>query len=104
MNTLSQVSSDWTDAAESALAFEEQAMNDYRPINCEFHDLLEALATTRKPAHVEFEQDDASKGVVVGQIKDVYARGGVEYLELDSGEKIRLDRLVAVNGSKESDF
>lgn len=79
-------------------------MNDYRPINCEFHDLLEALATTRKPAHIEFLQDDATKGLLVGQIKDVYARDGVEYLELSSGEKVRLDRLVTVNGSKESDF
>jgi Rho-binding antiterminator len=79
-------------------------LNDYRPINCEFHDLLEALATTRKPAQVEFLQDGATKAVLVGQIKDVYAKDGVEYLELDSGEKVRLDKLVAVNGSKESDF
>jgi len=80
---------------------------DYRPISCEFHDLLEALATTRKPAQIRFAVDDESghserflKAVIV----DVYARDGVEYLETREGRLVRLDRLVEVDGVRLADF
>lgn len=80
-------------------------MSDYRPISCEFHDVLESLATTRKPARVEYRDADGAlrcSGAVV--LKDVYGRDGVEYLTLSSGETLRLDQLVAVNGAKLADF
>lgn len=79
-------------------------MHEYRPINCEFHDVLEALATTKSTARIEYRDQDDS---VVSQddvIVDVYARDGAEFIDLRSGCTVRLDRLVAVNGSKETDF
>ncbi|NGZ87940.1 hypothetical protein [Duganella aceris] len=71
----------------------------YVPISCEFHDRLEDLATLRRPAAVRY----VDQGVVLQReaiIKDVFARGGVEYLALDSGELLRLDQLIEVDGSR----
>lgn len=79
-------------------------MDPYRPINCEFHDLLESLATRRSQARIEYRDASGSTQVLDGVITDVYARDGVEYLTLQSGESLRLDWLATVNGAKEADF
>lgn len=76
----------------------------YRPINCEFHDLLESLATLRSPARIEHLDASGAPQALTGVITDVFAQGGVEYLTLQSGESLRLDRLLTVNGAKEADF
>jgi len=70
----------------------------YVPISCEFHDLLEIRAMTGRSTllrHRDGAGLERTRDVV---IKDVYARGGAEYLALDSGETLRLDQLVAVDG------
>lgn len=79
-------------------------MSDYQPISCEFHDVLESLATTRQAAEVEYRDTDGSLRNVRAVIRDVYVRDHAEYLVLSSGETLRLDRLVAVNGAKLADF
>lgn len=80
---------------------------DYQPISCEFHDLLEDLATTRKPAHIRFSVDEEgayAERFLKAVIVDVYAREGVEYLETREGRIVRLDRLVEVDGVRLADF
>jgi Rho-binding antiterminator len=79
-------------------------MSDYRPISCEFHDVLESLATTRKPAQVEYRDADGALRRSKAVLNDVCGREGVEYVALSSGETVRLDRLVAVDGARLSDF
>lgn len=74
--------------------------NDYVPISCEFHDKLEDLATLRQPAAVSYLDDNGTPQQRTAVIKDVYAKTGVEYLALSSGETIRLDRLVDVAASR----
>ena len=76
----------------------------YTPISCEFHDLLESLATTHKRVHVvsrneagEIEQRDAA-------IADLLARDGEEFIVFDSGQSLRLDRLLEVDGEKLADY
>jgi Rho-binding antiterminator len=76
----------------------------YNPISCEFHDLLEALATTRKPAQILVRDEEGVERSLHAVIVDVYAREGSEYLSLDNGETIRLDRLVAVDGARLADY
>jgi Rho-binding antiterminator len=73
-------------------------LSHYAPISCEFHDRLEDLATLRKPACVSFLGDDGMPQQRNATITDVYARMGAEYLALSSGEIVRLDRLVEVDG------
>ena len=70
----------------------------YHPISCDFHDLLEALATSRQQAQIRYfdiggiEHRNAA-------ITDVFSRDGAEYLVISTGEILRLDQLVAVNGT-----
>jgi len=77
---------------------------DYTPISCEFHDHLEALATVRRPARICYVAEDGTPQERDAAVADVYSRGGAEYLVLASGETVRLDRLVEVDGRKLADY
>ena len=70
----------------------------YVPINCEFHDVLESLATTRRPAQIKFRGVDGDVEQRDATIIDVYARDGIEYLAISTGEILRLDQLLEVDG------
>ncbi|WP_166816006.1 Rho-binding antiterminator [Luteimonas yindakuii] len=78
--------------------------DDYRPISCDFHDILEAAATLRKPVTVEFR--DAQAGIQHRQarIADLETRADGEYMRLDTGESIRFDRIVSIDGIRLADF
>lgn len=76
----------------------------YTPINCEFHDVLEATATRRTAAIIRFLDDDGTPQERETRIVTLSARDGVEYAELGTGERVRLDRLVAVGGDLLADF
>ena len=76
----------------------------YTPINCEFHDVLEATATRRANTVIRFIDDDGVTQVRDTRIVTLSARDGIEYAELGTGERIRLDRLVAVDGVSLADF
>ncbi|GLC90805.1 hypothetical protein Tamer19_02130 [Cupriavidus sp. TA19] len=78
--------------------------NDYSPISCEFHDRLEDLATLRKRTSVSYLDDNGVLQHRNATVKDVFNRGGAEYVLLSSGETVRLDRLVEVDGNKLSDY
>lgn len=69
----------------------------YRPIDCGVHDRLEALAVLRRTVTVEWVGEDgtAASGTV-GRILDIQVAEGAEWLILEGGERIRLDRLVRV--------
>jgi Rho-binding antiterminator len=71
---------------------------NYQPINCEFHDVIEACATLRKPVTILAENTDGSHRAIRAIISDVFAREDVEYLKTECGEMIRLDALLAVDG------
>ncbi|HEY1090927.1 MAG TPA: hypothetical protein VGE47_07545 [Burkholderiaceae bacterium] len=70
----------------------------YQPISCELHDLLEARATARQPVPLRFVDADGTVQLRSAGIADVFAREGAEYLVLSTGENLRLDRLVEVDG------
>jgi Rho-binding antiterminator len=89
---------DWHDT------FEVTPMSDYQPINCEFHDVLESLATTRKNAEVAYRDAEGTLRMSSALIQDVYVRDHAEYMTLSTGETLRLDQIVAVNGAKLADF
>ena len=68
-------------------------MTDYRPIACSVHDRLEDFAVRRTSLRVQYHDADGEDRVVQGRIADLYARDGAEYMRLDDGTEIRLDRL-----------
>lgn len=75
----------------------------YIPINCNFYDELEALATLSRPALIVYKTAGAEirlKGI----IKHLYVREKVEYLKMDNGLEIRLDQLVEVDGKIPSNY
>lgn len=76
----------------------------YAPINCEFHDVLETTATRRSTASIRFMDEDGVQQQRNARIIALYANGGSEYAELDTGERIRLDRLVSVDGEVLADY
>lgn len=76
---------------------------DYTPISCAFHDRLEALATVRKPARIRFRDRDGVLHDRDATIRDVTTRDGAEYLAISTGEIVRLDHLVEVDGARLAD-
>lgn len=69
----------------------------YKPINCNFHDILLDRATRRVVVKLVY----LSLGVLVEKetiFKDVFTKTGEEFLLMGDGEKIRLDQISSVDG------
>lgn len=77
--------------------------NEYTPIPCSYYDKLEAIATQKKKVNIQYLEKDEVKSAV-GIIADFIIENKVEYLVLATRQKVRLDRLVEVDGNKLSDF
>jgi Rho-binding antiterminator len=77
---------------------------DYHPISCSFHDLLEAHATSGKLVQIRFRDGSGTPQVCSAIITDLFARDGVEYLLMNTGETLRLDQLLEVNGARLADY
>jgi Rho-binding antiterminator len=72
-------------------------MEDYQLVGCDFHDELEALAMHRQPCKVVYHTETDEVTEIKSQIVDVYAKDHADYLKLQDGTEIRLDRLVSVD-------
>jgi Rho-binding antiterminator len=79
-------------------------MPDYIPINCDFYDELEALATLKKPAEIVFITENGGKLTVKAVITDLFIRDKVEFMSLDNGLEIRLDKLLSVDGKEPNTY
>jgi len=73
----------------------------YQPISCDYYDILEALAVRRVTTIVEYFSQEGNLQEVSGvKIVNLYTREKEEFMELDNGTVIRLDRLKTVNGEE----
>jgi Rho-binding antiterminator len=79
------------------LAFRDME-TDYRPIDCGFYDLLEAAATRRQYARLQFFNELREYFTVNAVVKDLQTEQHEEFMLLATGEKVRLDRLVSIDG------
>ena len=70
---------------------------DYTPIACEFHDRLESWAVRRQPVEVIWIEDEAERRETAA-IADVFARDGADWVRLSTGDVVRADALVSVDG------
>ena len=70
----------------------------YTPINCSFHDLLLEKATLRAYCKIQYFTEIHEFLTCHALIKDVFTRAGEEFVELSTGELIRLDRIVSIAG------
>lgn len=74
----------------------------YTPIDCNYYDRLEAHATLRQRVSIEYYGDGVSKITVLKNalIVDLQTRNKVEFMILEGGQEIRLDKLIAVDGKE----
>lgn len=72
--------------------------SSYVPIDCEFHDVLEATATTGRRVAIVHAGEAGAQQTVQARITDLQARSGEEHMVLDDGSRIRLDAIISVDG------
>jgi Rho-binding antiterminator len=72
-------------------------LEKYIPINCDFYDELESLATIGKRVKVSYMENSARIDTS-GIVKNLFTKDSVEYMTLDSGITFRLDKLVEIDG------
>lgn len=74
----------------------DQQHGSYEPIDCGFHDELVSWATLQRPVEVVYKNSSGDEITTQGRIADVFTKDGAEYVQLQSGEFIRLDMLSQV--------
>jgi Rho-binding antiterminator len=70
------------------LAAEKEAA--YTPIDCNLYDHYEAAATLKQPVHLMLSDGRSLSGRIV----DLFHRDKAEWLRLDHGGEVRLDRIT----------
>lgn len=70
----------------------------YQPIDCGVYDQLEVLAMRRTVCQIEYSGTKGIRETIESPIVDVFAKSGEEFITLQDGQQIRLDRLLRLNG------
>jgi len=70
----------------------------YQPISCDYYDELEIVAMRQTIAKIVFRNEEDEEITISTKIKTLQTRNSEEFLILENGEEIRLDRLVSMNG------
>ena len=70
----------------------------YHPINCHFHDELELLAIRQQVIPIFYFDESKEELQIMDTIVDFKIIEQAEFLILKSDLKIRLDRLISVDG------
>lgn len=83
-------------------------MNDdetaYRPVSCAFHDVLENHAMRKSGVLLRYFDHSGTACESRGVIVDVFAKDGADYLLTESGERLRLDRVISVDDVRLGNF
>ncbi len=69
----------------------------YKPIDCGYHDQLEAAASKKERVHIDYFTRSGESKSTIGIIENIETTGGEEFLYLDTGESIRLDHIAKLN-------
>lgn len=67
-------------------------MTDYQPINCDLYDWLEIAARWQLPVTISTRQERQW----ADKVRTIEAKDGVEYLLLESGERLSLAELASL--------
>ncbi|MFT5263236.1 MAG: Rho-binding antiterminator [Polaribacter sp.] len=71
---------------------------DYKPIDCNLYDEVVLLIMRKQKIKIDY-QNEAGKDLEAETIlKDVFAKEGEEFILLENGERVRLDRLSKIDG------
>lgn len=74
--------------------------NAYRPIDCSYYDYLEFFATTKKQIPVKFKTPKNQTVTLQTQILNLITQNGEEFMQLASGDYVRLDHIIEIDGIK----
>lgn len=77
----------------------DQPRTNYTPINCSFYDNFEAAIVTRRGVALEYRQPDDTVQQINIRLQDLKTHLTEEYVQLSTGEWLRLDRIVSVDGA-----
>jgi Rho-binding antiterminator len=76
----------------------ENTTATYKPINCDYYDVLTEKAVLKLYCKIQYFTDLHEFVTINAVIKDIFTKSGEEFMLLATGELIRLDRLVSING------
>jgi Rho-binding antiterminator len=77
---------------------------NYRPVSCAFYDELTLLSMRRKNTYIEFASGSGAIEKVLAIISDIYTSEKAEYLLLDTGLSIRIDKIQSIDGKNINGF
>jgi len=70
---------------------------DYQPINCSYYDQLLHFATLKQKVLIRYNSLDNQQHSKEAIIQDIFTKSRAEFMQLDTGDTIRLDYLISVN-------
>lgn len=73
------------------------AQNKYCPVDCEFTDELEHFSVLKIKVEVRYWGDDSKLAEESGLIVDITSREKQEFIKMESGVEIRLDRIYEIS-------
>lgn len=76
----------------------------YNPISCEFFDQLNVAMQRKIPSTIVYFKNEETKETTKGIVKTMEVIDGIEFMVLQSKEKIRLDSVITFNGKKHKDI
>ena len=71
---------------------------DYRPLDRTHYGLLETAVAVRKKVLIEYFNEFRQLHTLGGLPKVLLREGDEEFLEMATGERIRLDRIIVLDG------
>lgn len=72
--------------------------SSYNPVDPDFYGIIEDLKQWNKEIKIFFFEDDLELNSYTGRIDSVACDQQVEHLRLSTGDSIRLDRIITLNG------
>lgn len=70
----------------------------YQPVDCSFHDELEVRVLRGSRCHIVYRDENGREQSVTARLMDIGAHRGEEFLRLEGGAEIRLDRILCIDG------
>jgi len=70
----------------------------YTPIACSFYDRIEEAIVLRKTAKLIYQTEEGTEIEAETRLKDTRTKDDAEFVVLPSGEEVRMDRIMSLDG------
>ena len=75
-------------------------MEKYRPIGCQYYDVLELNASRKTVCTIAYFETESKVRTVESTIEDIFTKDKAEFLKLADGSSVRLDKILSVNDTQ----